>query len=50
MGDVLILTVIAAVSLLAIRSLLKNKKKGGCCGSCSGCSGNCGGCSGCGSK
>ena len=43
MGDVIVLTILGAVVLLAVRSMLKNRKNG-CCGSCSGCSGNCSGC------
>ena len=50
MGDVIVLSVLAGIVLLAVRSMLKNRKSG-CCGSCSGCSGcahagSCHGCSG----
>lgn len=41
MGDVIVLTILAGAVLLAIRSLLKSRKKG----KCSGCSGSCSGCS-----
>ncbi len=44
MGDAIVLSVIAAASILAGRSLRKNAKKGGCSG-CSGCCGSCSGCS-----
>ena len=48
MGDILVLSVLAVIVFLAVRSMLKNRKKG-CCGSCSGCSGGCSGCArGCG--
>ena len=43
MGDVIVLSILAAVLLAAVRSMLKTKAKGGCSG-CSGCSGNCSGC------
>ena len=49
MGDIIVLTVLAGSVLLAVRSLLKSRARGGCSG-CSGCSGNCSGCSGCGTK
>ena len=48
MGDIIVLTVLAGIVLLAVRSLIKARSRGGCCG-CSGCSGSCSGCSGCGS-
>ncbi len=41
MGDAIVLTVLAVVIYLVVRSMVKNYKKGGC----SGCSGNCSGCS-----
>lgn len=44
MGDFIVLAVIAGAVVLAVRSLLKDRKKGGCAG----CSGNCGSCSHCG--
>ena len=43
MGDIIVLTVLAGIVLLAVRSLLKSRARGGCSG-CSGCSGNCSGC------
>ena len=43
MGDVIVLSILAAVLLAAIRSMLKTKAKGGCSG-CSGCTGNCSSC------
>ena len=47
MGDIIVLTVLAGIVLLAVRSLLNSRARGGCSG-CSGCSGSCSGCSGCG--
>ena len=49
MGDIIVLTVLAGIVLLAVRSLLRSRARGGCSG-CSGCSGNGSGCSGCGTK
>ena len=49
MGDIIVLTVLAGIVLLAVRSLLKSRAHGGCSG-CSGCSGNCAGCTGCSAK
>ncbi len=47
MGDFIVLSVLAGAVLLAIRSMRKDGKKGGCAG----CSGKCSGCSmNCGSK
>ena len=47
MGDIIVLSILGAVVLLAVRSMLKAKKSGGCAG-CSKCSGGCaGGCAGC---
>ena len=43
MGDIIVLTVLAGIVLLAVRSLLKTRASGGC-GGCSGCSGGCSGC------
>ncbi len=43
MGDIIVLSVLGAVVLLAVRSMLKTRKEGGCSG-CSGCSGSCSGC------
>ena len=50
MGDIIVLSVLAGVVILAVRSMIKSRKSG-CCGSCSGCSGcahagSCHGCSG----
>jgi len=47
MGDILVLSVLAGIVLLAGRSILKSRAKGGCsgCSGCSVCSGNCAGCS-----
>lgn len=50
MGDVIVLSVLVGIVLLAVRSILKSRASGGCAGcskcahACS-CSGNCGGCS-----
>ena len=44
MGDIIVLGVLGAAVFLAVRSILKNRKKGICSG-CSGCSGGCAGCS-----
>ena len=47
MGDIIVIAVILAAVALAVWSLLKDRKKGGCSG-CSGCSGKCSGsCAGC---
>ena len=46
MGDIIVLTVLAGIVLLAVRSLLKSRARGGCSG-CSGCSRCSGGCAGC---
>ena len=43
MGEWIVLLVLAAVVLLAVRSLVRSRKRGGCGGGCAGCSG----CSGC---
>ncbi|MBR4290808.1 MAG: FeoB-associated Cys-rich membrane protein [Oscillospiraceae bacterium] len=43
MGDIIVMSVLAGFVLLAVRSLLKSRARGGCCG-CSGCSGGCAGC------
>ena len=47
MGDIIVLTVLAGIVLLAVRSLLKSRRTGGCsgCSKCSGCCSSCGGCS-----
>ena len=46
MGDVIVVSVLAGIVLLAVRSLLKSRASGGCggCSKCSGCNGNCSGC------
>ena len=46
MGDIIVLTVLAGIVLLAVHSLLKSRARGGC-GGCSGCSSCSGGCAGC---
>ncbi len=45
MGDILILSVLALCCILAVRSLYKGRKQGGCSG-CSSCCGSCTGCPG----
>ena len=40
MGDLIIILALAAVVTLAVRSLIKSRKKGGCAG----CSGGCANC------
>lgn len=49
MGNVIVLSILAAAVFFSVRSLLKSRKSG-CCGSCSGCRGcaHSGCCSGCG--
>ena len=42
MGDAIVLAALVAVIGLAVRSLVKSRKRGGCAG----CSGNCGCCGG----
>ena len=42
-GDIIVIAVIGLAVSLAVRSMLKDRKKGGCAG-CSGCSGHCGSC------
>ena len=39
MGDMILLAVLGVCVFFAVRSLLRNKKKGGCCGNCAGCKG-----------
>ena len=39
MGDIIVLTVLAGIVLLAVRSLLKSRARGGCSGNCAGCTG-----------
>ena len=43
MGDIIVMTILAAMLLASARSKLKTRAKGGWSG-CSGCSGNCSGC------
>lgn len=44
MGTAIVLIILLAGVALAVRALVKQKKKGGCVG---GCGGDCGGCSHC---
>ena len=44
MGDFIVIAAIVLIAALAVWSLLKDRKKGGCAG-CSRCSGSCGHCS-----
>lgn len=46
MGDFIVISILAVVVILAIRSIRNSSKKGGCPGSCH-CSGSCNGCTGC---
>ena len=39
LGDLIVIAVLAAVVVLAVRSLHKSHKKGGCCGNYEGCKG-----------
>ena len=45
MGDIIVLTVLAGIVLLAVRSMVKSRASGGCSG-CSKCNRGCAGCSG----
>ena len=47
MGDIIVLSVLAVAVTLAVRSIIKSRKSGGCAGwlKCACCSSNCGGCS-----
>ena len=47
LGDILVLGVLVLVIGLVVRSMIRDKKRGKCCGSCSGCSA-CHSCAGCG--
>ena len=51
LGTIAVFLVLAVVVGLIIRSLYKQKKRGGSCtgcgGSCTGCGGSCGSCGGC---
>ena len=42
LGDILVLSALAAAAVLAARSLWREHRSGGCCGDCS----KCGGCHG----
>ncbi len=42
-GDILVLAVLALIVGAVIGNLLRNRKKGGCCGSCISCA-TCSGC------
>ncbi len=52
MGDVIVLAVLTGIIALIVRGMIRDRKKGGCCG-CSGCAGctagksGCAGCPGC---
>ena len=39
LGSIFVVIVLVAVVGLIIRHLVRQKKKGGCCGSCAGCQG-----------
>ncbi len=39
MGDILVIGLLGLCVVLAIRSMWKDHKKGGCCGNCSKCKG-----------
>ena len=47
MGTVIVALVLAGMLALAVKSIYKQKKSGGCCGGCSGCAGSCSGASAC---
>lgn len=40
-GDMIVIAVLAVVIFFSIRSLVKQKKNGGCCGDCATCGGCC---------
>lgn len=52
-GDIIVIAALVLIIALIVRGMIRNKKKGRCCGcsgcsgcpSCGSCSGNCGGCS-----
>lgn len=52
-GDIIVIAALVLIIALIVRSMIRDKKKGRCCGcsgcsgcpSCGSCSGNCGGCS-----
>lgn len=46
LSTLIISIVVFGLMALAVRRIVKNRKKGGC-GDCSSCSSGCGGCSGC---
>ena len=48
MGDIIIVTVIAAAVFFILRSQIRKLRRGQCYGGCAGCSGNCSGCMGAG--
>lgn len=39
LGDILVVSILAGIVVLSIRSLYKARKTGGCCGNCSQCAG-----------
>ena len=47
MGTLIVSLILAGMFGLAVKSLYKGSKSGGCCGGCSGCAGSCGGASAC---
>ena len=47
MGDIIVIAVLAVVVAFAVRSLMRQRKKGGCAGCSCGC-GSCQGCTRCG--
>ncbi|MEA4965193.1 MAG: FeoB-associated Cys-rich membrane protein [Oscillospiraceae bacterium] len=40
-GDILVLAVVLFAAALALRSVRRQKKRGGCCGDCARCGRNC---------
>jgi len=55
MGDIIVITVLMLIIALIVRGMIRDRKKGKCCGcsgcsacascaACSSCSGNCSGC------
>lgn len=40
-GTILVIIVVGLLAAVAVRSIYRQKKTGGCCGSCSGCSQKC---------
>lgn len=49
MGDIIVIAVLVLIVALIVRGMIRDKKKGKCCGcsGCSGCASCCGNCSGC---